>query len=79
MYCLTVTCRQQCRYLPEGLSHWAHTQHYVQVVPDSLYQVAKQGVRSLHHLVFPGRICQSTANLKAESHVMRTGIRFQLT
>lgn len=42
--------------VPEGLSHWAHTEDDVQVVPDSLYQVAEQGVRRLHHVVFPGRL-----------------------
>lgn len=31
----------QCQKLPEGLSHRAHTEHNMQVVPDTLYQVAE--------------------------------------
>lgn len=38
----TVCCKKQCQNPPEGLSHWAHTQHYVKVVLDSLHQVAEQ-------------------------------------
>lgn len=37
----TVCYREHCQNLPEGLSHWAHAENYVQVVPDSLYQVAE--------------------------------------
>lgn len=58
-------CVWMCR-LPEGLSHRAHTEHYVQVVPDSLYQVAEHGLRSLHHVVFPGRVWQGVAHLEVD-------------
>lgn len=62
----------QNQNLPEELSHWTHAENYVQVVPDSLCQVAEQGVRSLHHIVFPGRLWQSIAYLEVDQeHVMR--------
>lgn len=60
--------RKQGENLPEGFSHWAHTQNYVQIFPDSLCEVTEQGVRSLHYMVFPGRLWQSIAYLQEEQH-----------
>lgn len=55
--------------LPEGVSHRAHAEHDVQVVPHSLYQVVEHGVWSLNDVVFPGPVRQSTGHLDEEVRV----------
>lgn len=52
------------RSQPEELSHRAHAQDDVQVVPDPLDQIAEHGVWSLQHVVLLSRVCQSVADLQ---------------
>lgn len=61
-----------CRNIPEELSHRTHAENYVQVVPDSFYEVAEQGFRSLLHIVSFGSLCQGVANLEVEQEQVLT-------